>query len=140
LQSSETVFLSPDLLGNGKNINFDIHTGKLRGTPLEGAAFDNLKGMVAQRYLPHIKAPVLGSSELLRWLHVTKKRRSAYDHYMLQLHDSMKADLAYQSTAQQMNFDFPPGSTWLVYTDQVSHAAMGGSICWSRRFICRWRR
>jgi hypothetical protein len=45
---------------------------------------------------------------------------------MLQLHDRMKADDAYQRDAPQRSFDFPAGSTWMAFTDQVSHAAMAG--------------
>jgi hypothetical protein len=45
---------------------------------------------------------------------------------MLQLHDRMKADPEYQAGAEQIAYDFPPGSTWIVFTDQVSHAAMAG--------------
>ncbi len=63
---------------------------------------------------------------MLRWCRVTKSRRSAYDHFMLQLHDRMKADLGYQAEAEQIRYDFPPGCTWMVFTDQVSHAAMAG--------------
>lgn len=81
---------------------------------------------VARRYLPSLSAPVWGSSQLLRLCRVTKSRRSAYDHFMLQLHDRMKADLDYQSGADQTTYDFPAGSTWVVFTDQVSHAAMAG--------------
>ena len=45
---------------------------------------------------------------------------------MLQLHDRMKADSAYQSQAAQRTWDFQAGSTWIVFTDVVSHAATGG--------------
>ncbi len=29
---------------------------------------------------------------------------------------------------------FPPGSTWIVYTDQVSHAAMSGQYVFEQSF------
>jgi hypothetical protein len=81
---------------------------------------------VARHYLPSLPGPMWGSSRMLHMLGITKSRRSAYDHYMLQLHDRMKADAAYQSQAAQRTYAFPPGSTWMVYTDLVSHAATGG--------------
>lgn len=87
-----------------------------------GAPFED----VARHYLPRLKAPLPGSSALLHWLHVTKRRRSAYDHYMLQLHDTMKADADYQREVPQIQHDFEPGCTWMVYTDQASHAALRG--------------
>ena len=45
---------------------------------------------------------------------------------MLQLHDRMKADDEYQKLSPQTAVDFPPGTTWMAFTDQVSHAAMAG--------------
>jgi hypothetical protein len=45
---------------------------------------------------------------------------------MLQLHDRMKSDGAFQQDAEQERFEFPAGSTWLTFTDQVGHAAMAG--------------
>ena len=87
-----------------------------------GEPFEN----IASRYLPSLPRPVWGSSQLLRLLRITKSRRSAYDHFMLQLHDRMKADLEYQSGPNQSAYDFPAGSTWMAFTDQVAHAAMTG--------------
>lgn len=57
---------------------------------------------------------------------ITKSKRSAYDHDMLHLHDSMKADLDYQSNVQRTPAEFAPGETWIVYSDQVSHAVFAG--------------
>lgn len=222
LLAQELKFLSPGTVDKSKNVNFDINTGRLRGTALQGAAFDGLKAMVerfaqhsrqlvqqllphysatlaqartsyrpveikgrpsswrkddtrlhvdafpsspvrdkrilrvfsninpdgkprawrlgegfediARRYLPAIKPPLPGAASLLHFLHVTKSRRSDYDHYMLHLHDSMKADLPYQANSRQMAMDFPPGSSWVVYSDQVSHAAMGGQYLMEQTF------
>ncbi len=54
---------------------------------------------------------------------------------MLQLHDQMKADLAYQSTSPQTAVDFPAGSTWVAFTDCVSHAAMAGQYQLEQTFL-----
>lgn len=89
---------------------------------------------VARRYLPSARGPVRGVSELLRLLGITKDRRSAYDHFMLQIHDQMKADLDYQSEADQIVFEFHAGSTWLAFTDQVSHAAIRGQYALEQTF------
>ena len=62
----------------------------------------------------------------MRLLRVTKSRRSAYDALMLQLHDRMKEDADFQSSSPQTAVDFPAGTTWMAFTDQVSHAAMSG--------------
>jgi hypothetical protein len=81
---------------------------------------------VAKWFWPRLPAPSRLHRQFLSLFHVTKGLRSEYDHYMLQLHDAMKADVGYQQNASQETIDFPPGSSWLCFTDQVSHAAMSG--------------
>jgi hypothetical protein len=81
---------------------------------------------VAKRFLPQIKKPFPGARWALHKLGLTKSYRTLYDHYMLQMHDKMKADLTYQKTANQEKIEFATGSTWMVMTDHVSHAAMSG--------------
>jgi hypothetical protein len=88
----------------------------------------------ARRFVPAIPRPWPGSSALLRALRITKARRTAYDHYMLHLHDLGKADLGYQRSAPQQAVDFAPGTTWVVYSDQVLHAAMGGQFMMEQTF------
>jgi hypothetical protein len=47
----------------------------------------------------------------------------------------MKADTEYQVAAPQSRFEFPPGSTWMAFTDQVSHAAMAGQFQLEQTFL-----
>jgi hypothetical protein len=54
---------------------------------------------------------------------------------MLQLHDRGKLDDAYQREAKRERIDFPPGSTWLCFTDQVLHAALGGQYLLEQTFL-----
>ncbi|MDN2673499.1 MULTISPECIES: Kdo hydroxylase family protein [unclassified Janthinobacterium] len=81
---------------------------------------------VAQHFLPVAQRPQPVLATLLQWLRITKSRRTAYDHYMLQLHDAMKADLAYQAQVEQHTHAFAPGQTWIIFSDAVSHAALRG--------------
>jgi len=76
-----------------------------------------------------------GSAAVLRLLRITKSRRSAYDALMLQLHDAMKGDAVYQAEASQTSIDFPSGSTWIAFTDAVSHAAMAGQYQLEQTFL-----
>jgi hypothetical protein len=108
------------------NVNPD---GKPRTWRLGGPFED-----VAARFLPSLSAPLRGSAPVLEWLGITKSRRSCYDHFMLQLHDRMKADWDYQSGTDQVTHEFPPGSTWIVFTDQVSHAVMAGQYLLEQTF------
>jgi hypothetical protein len=80
----------------------------------------------ARRFSDALSLPWPGSAALLRALRVTKSRRSTYDALMLQLHDRMKEDADFQSRSPQTAVDFPAGTTWMAFTDQVSHAAMSG--------------
>ena len=80
----------------------------------------------AQHFLPGIAQPLPGSSRLLRQLRVTKRRRTEYDHVMLQLHDRAKADAEFQRASPQAAVNFAAGTTWVVYSDQVPHAVLGG--------------
>jgi len=90
---------------------------------------------VARRFAGALKPPLPGSAALLRLLRVTKSRRSAYDALMLQLHDRMKADADFQATSPQQTCDFLPGSTWIVFTDEVPHAAMAGQYQFEQTFL-----
>jgi len=89
---------------------------------------------VASQFFPRLRAPWWKERQLLKMLHITKRERTLYDHYMLQLHDHMKYDLAYQASAQQQTIAFAAGSTWVVYSDVVSHAAMSGSYLLEQTF------
>lgn len=89
---------------------------------------------VAIRYAPRIPKPIAGFSHLLRLLRITKSYRTAYDYYMLRIHDLMKSDDEYQRFVPQETISFPSGSTWIVQTDQVSHAAMKGQFLLEQTF------
>lgn len=95
------------------------------GEPLEN---------VFHRFLPRANSPIWGVPILLKTLGITKDYRTAYDHYMLQIHDQMKDDQCYQQNVTYEEVLFPPGSSWIVFTDQVSHAAMSGQHLFEQTF------
>jgi hypothetical protein len=90
---------------------------------------------VADRFGGALALPLPLAGTLLRALRVTRTRRSAYDALMLQLHDRMKEDAAYQASAPQATVDFPAGTTWMAFTDQVSHAALAGQYQLEQTFL-----
>jgi 3-deoxy-D-manno-oct-2-ulosonic acid (Kdo) hydroxylase len=90
---------------------------------------------VAKRFSGRCRMPLPGSAALLRLLRITKSTRSTYDALMLQIHDRMKGDEDYQSRAPQTRVEFPAGSTWMAFTDQVSHAAMAGQYQFEQTFL-----
>jgi hypothetical protein len=95
-----------------------------------GEAFER----VAARFLPGIRPPLPGSPWLLNRLRIVRGRRTEYDHFMLGIHDRMKADREYQSQVPQTQVAIPPGATWACFTDSVSHAAMSGQFAFEQTF------
>ena len=89
---------------------------------------------MAQRFAGRVPPQWPGSAWLQEKLRITKGRRSAYDHVMLNLHDTAKLDDAYQRTAQRTRFEFPAHSTWIVFTDRVMHAALAGQFLFEQTF------
>lgn len=90
---------------------------------------------VARRFAPQLRVPLPGTGHLLALVRATKTRRSPYDALMLQLHDRMKADETFQKESPQSTVDLPAGSTWLAFTDQVSHAATAGQYQLEQTFL-----
>lgn len=89
---------------------------------------------VVDQFLPSIPRYSPTQAKILKWVKATKSLRSAYDHYMLHLHDRMKLDKNYQNNIPKQPVDFPSQSTWMVFTDQVSHAALGGQYLLEQTF------
>jgi hypothetical protein len=88
----------------------------------------------AARFAPRLGPHFPGKSWALEKLGVTRGRRSAYDEMMLSLHDAAKRDARYQKMAPHTALAFAPGSSWLVYTDQVLHAALKGEFALEQTF------
>ena len=88
----------------------------------------------ARRYIAHLRSPNRLEAWLLAAARITKERRSAYDQVMLQLHDKAKLDANYQAQAPHYDLAFPPGTTWICYTDQVLHAALAGRFALEQTF------
>jgi hypothetical protein len=61
--------------------------------------------------------------------------RSPYDSFMLHFHDWLKGNREYQENCPKYRFDLPPGSTWLVFTDVVPHAVLGGRLALEQTVI-----
>jgi hypothetical protein len=61
--------------------------------------------------------------------------RSPYDAFMLHFHDWLKGNREYQEKCPKYLFSLPPGSTWLVFTDMVPHAVLGGRLAFEQTVI-----
>ncbi len=121
-----------------------VHVDSFAATPVNGLrilrVFSNINphgvariwqtgesfSTVAKRFLPEIPSISTVEQYLLRLFKVTKALRSPYDHFMLNIHNKMKKDRAYQQSVIKTTLALPPKSSWIVYSDQVSHAAISG--------------
>jgi len=88
----------------------------------------------AATFLTRARTHTPGKAWLWDKLGVTRGRRSAYDEMMLSLHNEAKLDDGFQKSSPQDDVRFAPGSCWLVYTDQVLHAALGGAFALEQTF------
>jgi len=147
LQQARTSFRTFEAMGRQSSPRKDdtrLHVDAFPSTPVHGnrimRVFSNINPSgkdrvwrsgeafedVVKYFLSGLKKPLPLSLDILNTFNITKSKRSLYDHYMLQLHHAMKADNHYQTNAEQSEVRLPPASTWIVFTDQVSHAAKSG--------------
>ncbi len=70
-----------------------------------------------------------------RWFAMGRARYSAYDRFMLRFHDYLKENSSFQTGGEKTRLEFPPGSSWLVYTDGVPHAVLSGQHALEQTFI-----
>jgi hypothetical protein len=97
---------------------------------LMGEPFETM----AARFLPQVRRYSPLQAHLLAAVGITRRRRTAYDHLMLGLHDAAKRDDRYQAAAPQRAIAFPAGSTWVCFTDRVMHAALAGQFALEQTF------
>ena len=67
-----------------------------------------------------------GSVRVARTAGLRLPDRSPYDEFMLRFHHYLKSDGEFQRTGRLQTSAFPPGSTWISFTDQVVHAVVSG--------------
>lgn len=141
-----TSFRPAEIKGRHTSIRQDdtrLHVDAFPATPNQGnrilRVFSNINPLKARvwnlgepfetvfnKFKDDFKKPLWGYRTLLKYAGITKSYRTLYDHYMLQLHDQMKLNQQYQDAVKKQEFHFKPGTTWIVMTDSVSHAALSG--------------
>jgi hypothetical protein len=61
--------------------------------------------------------------------------RSPYDNFMHRCHNAMKEDASFRESCPKKRWEFPPGSSWMVFTDCVSHAVLEGQYALEQTFL-----
>ena len=99
---------------------------------------------IASRYaadagLPQIARGTDASfvTRLMRAAGLVPSNRSAYDRFMLGFHDYLKFNADYQRDCPKYRFEFPPDSSWMVFTDVVPHAVLSGQYALEQTIIVR---
>jgi 3-deoxy-D-manno-oct-2-ulosonic acid (Kdo) hydroxylase len=67
-----------------------------------------------------------GINSLARALHLRAANRSPYDDLMHRCHNVMKEDANFQEATPKKRWEFPPNSSWMLFTNCVSHAVLSG--------------
>ena len=60
---------------------------------------------------------------------------SPYDRFMHKFHHYLKANRDFQENGPKWQCEFPPGSSWIVFTDAVPHAVLSGQFALEQTFI-----
>jgi hypothetical protein len=66
---------------------------------------------------------------------VPSLKRSPYDDFMMRFHNFLKENEKYQADSVKYPWQFPAGSSWMVYTDTVPHAVLSGLFALEQTFL-----
>ena len=108
---------------------FDVLVEKMRAGKLNGGSSVPLPSSMqmsgAKRALAGIGFGALAPS----------LKRSPYDEFMMRFHNYLKENSLFQQNCPKQHWEFPPGSSWMVYTDMVSHAVLSGQFALEQTLI-----
>lgn len=62
-------------------------------------------------------------------------QRSPYDDFMMRFHNFLKENASFQEESPKLRIEFPPGSSWMVFTDTVPHAVLAGQYALEQTFL-----
>jgi len=87
-------------------------------------------------FLSSFRSPLSRSLKaIFRALHIPGANRPPYDELMHRCHNAMKEDSSFQETIAKHRWEFPPDSSWMVFTDCVSHAVLSGQYALEQTFL-----
>ncbi len=87
-----------------------------------------------ERFASRSRAPLRSIARAVR-RSMCLADRSSYDEFMLHFHDWLKENSEFQQNGIAATEEFSPGSTWMVYTDGVPHAALSGRFALEHTYI-----
>ena len=93
--------------------------------------FARAAGLLSSRRNPLAR----GIRSIARALRLPGAQRPPYDEFMHRCHNAMKEDASFQETTPKYRWEFPPNSSWMVFTDGVSHAVLSGRYALEQTFL-----
>jgi hypothetical protein len=64
-------------------------------------------------------------------------KRSPYDDFMVRFHNFLKENARFQAECAKYPWQFPAGSSWMVYTDTVPHAVLAGQYALEQTLLVK---
>jgi hypothetical protein len=107
---------------------FEILVEKMRTGKLNGGAVPVPASMETSAVKKGLAG--IGAGNLIPSL-----KRSPYDEFMMRFHNYLKENSQFQKNCPKQHWEFPPGSSWMVYTDMVSHAVLSGQFALEQTLI-----
>lgn len=103
--------------------------------------FEKLAETYKDRMSPPVQCSLSALSQIeplktiSRLLGFRSNSGSAYDSWMLNFHNFLKENSEFQSGCRKDRWEFPPNSSWIVFTDMVSHAVLSGQYAMEQTYI-----
>ena len=110
-------------------VSTDLSPFKMRGGKLNGGGSVPVPASMSMPPAKRALAAV-GFGAL-----VPSLKRSPYDEFMMNFHNYLKENSGFQQKCPKQHWEFPPGSSWMVYTDMVSHAVLSGQFALEQTLI-----
>ncbi|HZU09807.1 MAG TPA: Kdo hydroxylase family protein [Pseudacidobacterium sp.] len=120
----------------------NIHPSRTRDWVVSDPFAEMVKHFAPQQIAPHADGPFARVAKSLgRGIGlgavIPSIKRSPYDDFMMRFHNFLKENPRFQSECPKYKFNFPPGSSWMVYTDTVPHAVLAGRYALEQTFLVR---
>jgi len=118
----------------------NIHPGRTRDWVVSDPFADTVRQFVPAQIAPRPGSALsrMGKSAgrtLGLGAAIPALKRSPYDDFMMRFHNFLKENPRWQAECPKYPFQFPPGSSWMVYTDTVPHAVLSGQYALEQTFL-----
>lgn len=120
----------------------NIHPSRTRDWVVSDPFAAIVRQFVPQQIAPRKDGPLGRSAKVLGraiglGAAIPSLKRSPYDDFMMRFHNFLKENSRFQAECPKYSFHFPPGSSWMVYTDTVPHAVLAGQYALEQTFLVK---